>query len=178
MQAPLTRTRAAIVAGRIGATVLAMWPMMGTPSRALAADSAAAIPRSLDGIARGIPDGEYRVRVWAPAGTPDHLVTYVLSRRDAAAPDIAAGAFVTDLGVLGHDALVAEIARNHANAATNGDLVIQPVTSRNGTAVAYVVRPRDVHVTPYFGRAQQATLYLSAPESVQAGGGGGGAGGM
>jgi hypothetical protein len=171
-----SRARLAIVAGWVVAILVAVWVVSAAPRPASTQESASpVIPGDPDGIGRVIPAGEYRVRVWAPVGTPGQPFIYVLSPKDAPAPELSERYFVTDLGVLPRDALMAQVTRAHDN--VGGNVVVQAVRNRDGAVVAHVIRTRDARVTSYFDRAQHATLYLSTPESVQSGGGGGGGGG-
>lgn len=85
---------------------------------------------------------------------------------------------VRDLGTLSREEIVRAVRARVPDDQAAAEIVVEPIRTASGDILAYVVRPRDVHLSAKFNGTGSYTLYLRGGRSTaESGGGGGGAGG-
>jgi len=85
---------------------------------------------------------------------------------------------VRDLGVLPRAEVVRALRPDVPDERAAGNVVVDPIRTSAGDVVAYVVRHRDVQVSPAFARDGRYTLYVRRTGEPMEMGGGGAGGGM
>jgi hypothetical protein len=135
-----------------------------------------AVGHGVQGIAQIVPAGDYDVQIWSPPSAIEPVYLYVLTAKGMTRPLIFEPYYVSDLGLRSRDAISIEIQRQYGTS-IEGTMVSEPLVSRDGAVVGYLVHNRDLDVNAQAGWRGRYTLYLSSAVAAQGGGGGGGAGG-
>lgn len=132
----------------------------------------------LDGVLASLPEGAFATQVWHFDQASRGFV-YLLGVTGRPRGTVYQPA-VRDLGVLERADVVRALRPDVPDARAAANVVVDPIRNSAGDVVAYVVRHRDVLVSPAFARDGRYTLYvrLGGEPMEMGGGGGGGAGGM
>ena len=155
------------VALRLGlvAAALALFPI-----------AASAQPTRDGGALAALPDGAYATQAWFGDRAGDGFA-YLLGVTGRA-PGTLFQPRVQNLGVLQRDDVVRAVRMRLPDERAAAEIVVEPIRNGSGDILAYVVRPRDVHLSAKFNGTGGYTLYLRGERSTaESGGGGGGAGG-
>ena len=137
---------------------------------ALAPLTAHAQPGRLESALASLPDGEFTTHEWH-ADRSSRGFVYLLEVTGQPHGTVYQP-FVRDLGVLRRTDVVRALGPTVA-----GDVVVDPIRNASGGVVAYVVRHRDVQVSPAFSGDGRYKIYVRVGETTESGGGGGAGGG-